>query len=97
MCNVMTYADALHLTMRESLNKSNVILLGQNINDHKGMFGTTLGLAEEFGKDVVIDTPICEESVTGLAIGAALNGLYFLPQRLSPQINDRRNIFGDQR
>jgi len=72
----MTYADALHLTMRESLNKSNVILLGQNINDHKGMFGTTLGLAEEFGKDVVIDTPICEESVTGLAIGAALNGLY---------------------
>lgn len=76
MYNIITYADALRLVMKEVLNIPNVVLFGQNINDHKGMFGTTLGLAKEFGSNRVIDTPICEEAVTGLAIGAALNGLY---------------------
>jgi len=54
----------------------NVIILGQGVDDHKGTFGTTLGLAKEFGSDRVFDTPLAEDGMTGVAIGAALNGLY---------------------
>lgn len=73
----ITYRDALALTMREALAKDpRVIIIGQGVNDHKGTFGTTLGLAEEFGADRVIDMPLCEESTTGLAVGAAMTGGY---------------------
>jgi pyruvate dehydrogenase E1 component beta subunit len=74
---VLTYREAIYETMRDSLRRNpNVIIMGQGVDDHKGTFGTTLGLAEEFGPDRVIDTPLSEEGTTGIAIGAALNGLY---------------------
>ena len=76
MSNAITYADALKNVMLEAMKNPKTVLFGQNINDHKGMFGTTLGLADKFGKDRVIDTPICEEAITGVAIGTAINGLY---------------------
>ena len=50
--------------------------LGQGVDDHKGIFGSTIGLADDFGADRVFDTPLAEEGMTGIAIGAALNGLY---------------------
>jgi pyruvate dehydrogenase E1 component beta subunit len=52
------------------------MILGQGVDDHKGIFGSTLGLAQEFGVERVMDTPLAEEGMTGVAIGAALNGLY---------------------
>jgi len=74
---VMSYRDALHWTMRDSLRCNEaVILMGQGVDDHKGIFGSTIGLAQEFGSDRVMDTPLAEEGMTGVAIGAALNGLY---------------------
>lgn len=73
----MTYRDALATTMRSALSTNpNVIILGQGVDDFKGTFGTTLNLAQEFGADRVFDTPLAEEAVTGIAVGAALNGLY---------------------
>jgi pyruvate dehydrogenase E1 component beta subunit len=63
--------------MRDALaTHRHVLLLGQGVDDHKAIFGTTLGLADEFGRDRVMDTPIAEEGMTGVAIGAALGGLY---------------------
>jgi pyruvate dehydrogenase E1 component beta subunit len=53
-----------------------VVIMGQGVDDHKGIFGSTLGLAEEFGKHRVLDMPLSEEGMTGMAVGAALNGLY---------------------
>jgi len=51
------------------------IIIGQGVTDFKGIFGTTTGLAERYpGR--VIETPLAEESVAGICIGAALNGLY---------------------
>lgn len=74
---MMSYGDALRLAMRDALEaRPDTIVMGQGVDDHKGTFGTTLGLAEEFGAGRVFDTPLAEEGMTGVAIGAALNGLY---------------------
>ncbi len=74
---VLSYRDALRHTMRTALVRNEaVMILGQGVDDHKGIFGSTLGLAQEFGSDRVMDMPLAEEGMTGIAIGAALNGLY---------------------
>ena len=73
----MTYTEAVLQSTRTAMRENpNVVVLGQGVNDFKGIFGTTLGLAEEFGVDRVVDTPLAEDGMTGVAIGAALNGLY---------------------
>src|SRR5713226_6760212 len=74
---VMTYRDALRHVMHEALRTDpRVFIVGQGVSDHKGTFGSTIGMADEFGADRVIDTPLAEEGLTGIAIGAALNGMY---------------------
>jgi len=74
---IVTYRDALLRTMQGALaSNPDAVLLGQGVDDHKGIFGSTLGLAEEFGAARVLDTPLAEEGLTGIAVGAALNGLY---------------------
>jgi pyruvate dehydrogenase E1 component beta subunit len=74
---VCTYRDAIQRCMREALaGHPHTVILGQGVDDHKGTFGSTLGLAEEFGSERVMDTPLAEEGMTGVAVGAALNGLY---------------------
>ncbi len=55
---------------------SNAIIMGQGVNDFKGIFGTTQGLQEKFGDNRVFDVPLAEEATTGVGIGASLNGLY---------------------
>ncbi len=72
-----TYRGAIAESMRRALTEHReTILFGQGVDDHKGTFGTTLGLADEFGTDRVFDVPLAEEGMMGVAIGAALGGLY---------------------
>ena len=72
----MRYCDALASAMLNALEENeNTIIFGQGADDFKGTFGTTLGLAEKFGKHRVQDTPLSEDAMTGICIGAALNGL----------------------
>ena len=52
-----------------------VICYGLGVDDPKGVFGTTLGLQEKFGKERVFDMPASENAMTGIAIGASLNGI----------------------
>ena len=74
---ILKYADALFETMDGALDKSdNTFIIGQGADDHKGVFGTTLGLAERYGANRVLDTPLAEEAITGISVGAALNGMY---------------------
>lgn len=74
---IISYREALFQTMRDALSQhSHTIIFGQGVDDHKGTFGSTVGLAEEFGPERVFDTPLMEEGMMGIAIGAALNGLY---------------------
>ena len=49
--------------------------MGLGVPDPKGIFGSTLGLAEEFGSSRVFDIPLSEHAVTGIAIGSALTGM----------------------
>ncbi|MDH5700735.1 MAG: hypothetical protein OEZ41_12330, partial [Nitrospirota bacterium] len=52
---VMSYRDALHWTMRDALQRHySVLIMGQGVDDHKGIFGSTTGLAQEFGADRVM-------------------------------------------
>ncbi len=74
---VHTYREALYSAMRDALAKhDNTVIIGQGVADHKGIFGTTTGLLDAYGAERVIETPLAEEAVTGICIGAALNGLY---------------------
>ena len=66
--------DALRIAMRAD---PTVFLLGEDIGVPGGFgggFTVTLGLAEEFGRDRVIDTPISENAIVGAAVGAAMAG-----------------------
>src|SRR5213592_1471335 len=75
----MTMVEALREALREEMRlDQRVILLGEDIGIQGGFggaFTVTLGLAEEFGHRRVIDTPISEAAIAGVAIGAALAGL----------------------
>lgn len=64
--------DALTIAMEKD---SSVICYGLGVPDPKGVFGTTLGLQERYGEDRVFDMPTSENAMTGIAIGAAINGL----------------------
>jgi pyruvate dehydrogenase E1 component beta subunit len=51
-----------------------VFLMGEGAADPKGIFGTTAGLVQKYGTDRVIEMPVAENGLTGIAIGAALMG-----------------------
>ena len=73
----ISFASAIHECMSFAMsNNEKAILIGQGVGDFKGIFGTTSGLLEKYGKDRVIESPIAEEMMTGFALGASLNGLY---------------------
>ena len=72
----LTYAEAIReATEQEMARDSSVLLFGVGVPDFKGIFGTTKGLFEKFGPDRVSDTPLAEDAMTGVAIGAALAGM----------------------
>jgi pyruvate dehydrogenase E1 component beta subunit len=71
-----TYRAALALSMQDAMAySSNTIIIGQGVTDFKGIFGTTSGLSSRYPARV-IETPLAEDSIAGICIGAALNGLY---------------------
>ncbi len=72
----ITYLEAIRQAMWEEMEHDpSVILLGEDVGLYGGAFKVTAGFLEKFGRDRVIDTPISEEGYTGVAIGAAFNGL----------------------
>lgn len=74
---IVSYAQALLETMDTAMaTHSNVFLMGQGVDDFKGIFGSTTGLAAKYGSDRVFDVPLMEEGMTGIALGAALVGEY---------------------
>lgn len=74
---ILTYKEAITLTMDQILEeKKDSIIMGQGVTDPTSIFGTTKGLKEKYGSNRVIDMPIMEEGMTGIGVGAALNGVY---------------------
>jgi len=72
----MSYRDAIREAHVQILrNDNNAFIIGEGVDDAAAIFGTTTGLCDEFGKNRVMDTPIAENGMTGIAIGAALAGM----------------------
>ena len=71
-----TYAKAVNAALRLLLSEDDrVFLAGEDIGVYGGAFGVTDGLVGDFGEDRVRDTPISEDAIAGLAVGAAMTGM----------------------
>lgn len=69
----ITYAVAIHEAIDQCLERdASVFVIGEGVPDPKGIFGTTLGLREKFGRERVMDMPVSESGITGVCIGAAI-------------------------
>ncbi|MHA1469764.1 MAG: alpha-ketoacid dehydrogenase subunit beta [Candidatus Asgardarchaeia archaeon] len=72
----ITYKEAINEAIYQEMERDkNVFIYGIGVPDCKKIFGTTERLQETFGKDRCFDTPLSEDSLTGFALGAAINGL----------------------
>ncbi|MBV1900827.1 MAG: alpha-ketoacid dehydrogenase subunit beta [Kordiimonadaceae bacterium] len=72
----ISYGQALHEALTQEMEQDkSVFVMGQGVDDAIGQYGTTLDLHKKFGADRNFDTPIAEDAMTGVAIGAALAGM----------------------
>jgi len=65
-------SDGLRLAMRKH---QNLVLMGQDIAEYGGVFKITEGFVEEFGKNRVRNTPLCESAIVGTGFGLSINGM----------------------
>src|SRR2546422_8365030 len=70
--NVQAVHDTL---LAEFRRDERYILLGEDVGVRGGVFRASDGFIEEFGRDRIIDTPVAESAIVGVAIGAAMGGL----------------------
>ena len=72
---VVRYRDALNQALREELTRDErVFLMGEDIGVFNGAYKVTAGLLDEFGEARVRDTPISENTIVGMGVGAAMTG-----------------------
>jgi len=72
----LSVPEALREAIDQALAKDkHVFVMGQGVDDPTGMFGITLDLHKKYGGDRVFDTPLSENALTGIGIGAALDGM----------------------
>ena len=67
--------DAIQEGLFQSMERfSNLVLMGQDIAEYGGVFKATEGLVNEFGKERVRNTPLCESAIVGASLGLSING-----------------------
>jgi pyruvate/2-oxoglutarate/acetoin dehydrogenase E1 component len=72
----MRYREALNQALREEMEADEkVFIMGEDVGVFQGAFKVTAGLLEEFGEKRVRDTPISENTIMGMGVGAAMIGL----------------------
>ena len=72
--NNIRYIDAVSEGLKQSLEKhDNLIVMGQDIAEYGGVFKITEGFVEQFGKDRIRNTPICESGIVATAMGLSIN------------------------
>src|SRR5256714_9608055 len=72
----MRMIEAVRAAIAEEMERDDrVLVLGEDVGRKGGVFGATDGLYDRFGEARVLDTPLAESGIVGVAIGAALNGL----------------------
>ncbi|MCI0183909.1 alpha-ketoacid dehydrogenase subunit beta [Sulfoacidibacillus ferrooxidans] len=73
---VKLYIDSIHDALQEEMRRDDgVFVVGEDVGVRGGVFRVTQGLIEEFGEARVIDAPLAESAIVGVAIGAAAYGL----------------------
>ncbi len=73
---IITGAAAIREAIDQSMAKDQrVFIVGEGVPDPKGVFGTSTGLREKYGKERVWDMPVAENGMTGAVIGAAISGM----------------------
>lgn len=73
---IITGTAAIREALDQSMAKDpNVFIVGEGVPDPKGIFGTSIGLREKYGKNRVWDMPVSENGMTGACIGAAISGM----------------------
>jgi len=72
----MTYREACRQAIRDALNTDDrTFVMGEDVAKYGGCYAVTKGLLEEFGPERIVDTPLAENGITGIGIGAAMAGL----------------------
>ena len=72
----ITLVEAVNLALQRAMQDDEaVVVLGQDVGVDGGVFRATVGLLERFGPERVIDTPLAEALIIGMAIGMAVEGL----------------------
>ncbi|MCZ2299586.1 MAG: dehydrogenase E1 component subunit alpha/beta [Chitinophagales bacterium] len=71
----LRFIDAIKQGLQQSMQQhSNLVLMGQDIAEYGGAFKITEGFVQEFGKERVRNTPLCESAIIGTALGLSLEG-----------------------
>ena len=72
---ILKYREALNEGLAQAMEKnSEIFVMGCGVDDDGGIFGTTKAAFDNFGGNRVIDTPLAENAITGIGVGAALMG-----------------------
>ena len=72
----LTVIEAVRQALAEELRRDpDVFILGEDIGKRGGVFLATQGFVDEFGPERIIDTPLAESSIAGIAMGAAMQGM----------------------
>jgi 2-oxoisovalerate dehydrogenase E1 component len=73
--NNIRFIDAISSSLKQSMKRhNNLVIMGQDIAEYGGAFKITDGFVEQFGKERVRNTPICESAVVSAAMGLSING-----------------------
>lgn len=73
---IISYTESIREAFSQALeNDPATYLMGQGVDDPSGMFGTTIGLQDSYGKERVFDTPLSENGLMGIAVGSAITGM----------------------
>src|SRR3989338_698047 len=76
MKSSITFREAVNLALIKEMERDpSVFVFGLDVDDHKRIFGSTHGLVEKFGAERCFGTPLSEDAMTGVALGAAISGL----------------------
>ena len=74
---IISYPEAIREALDQALDLDpTVFVMGQGVDDAAGMFGTTLNLHRKYGRERVFDTPLAENGLMGVAVGAAIGGMH---------------------
>jgi len=72
----LSYREAVRAAISQAMHAdSRVFLMGEDVGNYGGCYAVSKGLSAEFGKQRILDTPLCESGFVGAGIGAAMGGM----------------------